>query len=194
MAYPLPFIRFLGIPGGSEPDALLGFSLPFLPDMLTSRWLSGSDEQERLLQALRLQQRLISAFWDSGITTWDLRFVGTEELPGVAIGMLCRLRRPSQIPPRQFRDYCLERTRHIQLLFADFGYELLPLSDEASLTRYLAPFSFRAVAEIRRHEELLVLQSTYNEFEVYIPYPWHWAPQTRLRLFEALLHRQSNCL
>jgi hypothetical protein len=107
MAHALPFVHFITIPGGAEPDALLGFSLPFLPDMLTSRWLNASSEQERLQQALRLQQRLVNAFWASGITAWDLRFVGTEELPGVAIGLLCRLHRPSQVPSMEFRDHCL---------------------------------------------------------------------------------------
>lgn len=169
-------------------------SAPFLPDILTSRWITGSSEQERLQQALRLQQRLINALWSSGITAWDLRFVGTEELPGVTIGLLCRLHCPSQIAPTQFRDYCLDRAKQMQQLFADFGYELLPLVDEAALTRYLVPFPFQAVAEIRRHEELLVIEDVYNEYEVYVTYPWHWTPQTRLRLFEALLHRQGNCL
>src|SRR6266702_6611032 len=121
MAHALPFVRFLSVPGGTEPDALLGFSLPFLPDMLTSRWLSGSNERERLSQALELQVRLINAFWSSGVSGWDLRFGGTDELPGVAISLLCRLRRLPQVHSTQFRDSCLAAAKRIQQLFADFG-------------------------------------------------------------------------
>lgn len=194
MASTFPFVRFISQPGSAEPDALLGFSLPFLPDMLTSRWLTGSNTQERLQEALRLQVRLINAFWSSGITAWDLRFVGTDELPGMAIGLLCRLQHSPQIPSAQFRGYCLNCARYAQQLFASFGYELVPLEDEESLTRYLAPFSFQAVVEVRRYEELLAFVDAYNEYEVYVTYPWHWAIQNRLRLFEALLFRQSNCL
>src|SRR5712691_7163795 len=107
MATTLPFVRFITLADRAEPDALLGFSLPFLPDMLTSRWFTGSNELERLQQALELQVRLVNVFWSSGVTAWDLRFVGTDELPGVAISLLCRLRRPPQVPPAQFRDSCL---------------------------------------------------------------------------------------
>src|SRR5271157_154296 len=93
MASDLPFFRFISQPGNAEPDALLGFSLPYLQDMLTSPWLIGSNALDRLSEALRLQISLINAFWSSGVTAWDLRFVGTDELPGVAIGLLCRLHR-----------------------------------------------------------------------------------------------------
>lgn len=195
MVNTLPFVRFITKSSGTEPDALLGFSLPFLPDMLTSRWLTGSSQQERLHEALQLQVRLINAFWSSGITAWDLRFVGTDELSGIAISLLCRLSRPPQIAPTQFPNYCLGRAQHIQQLFADFGYELLPLTHEPSLMRYLDPFRFQALAEIRRYEEVRsIILDTYTEYEFYVTYPWHWAPQSRLRLFEALLQRQSNCL
>jgi Protein kinase domain len=194
MVKTLPFVRFIKLPEQAEPDALLGFSLPFLPDMLTSRWLAGVNEHERLDEALRLQVRLVNAFWGSNIVAWDLRFIGTDELPGIAIGLICRLRSTPRVSPTQFHDYCLRSAGQVQQLFADFGYELLPLFDEISLDRYLAPFHFKTIAEIRRHEELLVIESAYSEYEVYVTYPLHWAPQNRLRLFEALLHRQGECL
>lgn len=195
MANNLPLVHFLRLPGRAEPDALLGFSLPFLPDMLTSHWFTGSDERERLSQALQLQIRLIHAFWSTDIAAWDLRFVGTDELPGVLVGVLCRLRRPAQVQARQLHEHCLTRAQQIQQLFADSGYELVPLFDELSLGRYLNPFRFQSVAEVRRKEEVRsILVNTYQEYEFYVTYPWHWTIQNRLRLFDALLKRQSNCL
>src|SRR5437867_3109616 len=118
MAETRPFVRFIKRAERPEPDALLGFSLPFLPDMLTSHWLSGSSPQERLEEALQLQLQLIRRFYGSGVASWDLRFVGTESLPGVAIGLLCRLSPPPQLPPGRFSDYCQERAIFIQQLFA----------------------------------------------------------------------------
>ncbi len=194
MTRAFPFVRFINLSNGTEPDALLGFALPFLPDMLTSHWLSSPNAHKRLEEALQLQVHLISALWNMGITAWDLRFVGTDELPGVAIGLICRIRRPAKLDLRQFQNYCLDLAQKAQQLFADYGYELLPLADETSLTRYLTPFQFQAVGEVRKAENLLTFENAYTEYEVYVTYPWPWSIQNRLRLFEALLHRQSNCL
>src|ERR1700736_3163158 len=145
-----PFVRFLALPGGQEPEAIFGFSLPFLPEMNTSSWLSGTTPRERLQESLQLQVRLVDAFWGSGISALDLRFVGTETLPGVVIGLLCRLRRPVHIQPKHFRDHCLAVAQYVQRLFADTGFNLVSLEDEASLTRYLSPFRLQAIGEIRK--------------------------------------------
>lgn len=194
METPGPFIRFQTLTGGQEPDAILGFSLPFLPDMSASPWLTGSMPRERLKEALQLQLRLIHAFWKSGITALDLRFIGTETMPGVAIALLCLLRRSLHIHPAHFRDHCLSIAQYLHRLFADTGLELLPLIDEASLMRYVSPFQFQSLAEVRKKEEILVIWDAYIENEVYATYPWQWSVQNRLRLLEALLHRRSDCL
>ena len=119
----LPFIQLITFPGSTEPDALLGFSFPFLPDMLTSRWFAGATAQERLYEALRLQVNMIKTFWGIGVAAWDLRFVGTDDMPGISIGLLCRLRRPERVAQRLFREYCFSLSRQIQQMFADYGYE-----------------------------------------------------------------------
>jgi hypothetical protein len=194
MAAREPFIRFQALSRQQEPDALLGFSLPFLPDMRTSPWLTGTTPHKRLQEALQLQVRLIHALWRSGITAFDLRFIGTDTLPGIAIALLCRLRRPPHVSSARFRDYCLASAQHAQRLFADSGFELQALLDEGSLTRYLSPFRFHMAAEVRKAEELLLIQETYTEYEIYATYPWSWSVQNRLRLFEAMLHRQSDCM
>src|SRR5579885_3658340 len=149
MAAREPFIRYQTLAGRQEPDALLGF-------------------------ALQLQVQLIHALWRSGITAFDLRFIGTETLPGIAIALLCRVRRPPSVPPARFRDHCLALARYTSRLFADSGFELQPLLDEASLVRYITPFRFHVAAELRKAEELLVLQEAYTEYEVYATYPWSW--------------------
>ena len=190
----LPFIQLITFPGNTEPEALIGFSFPFLPDMHTSRWFVSINEQERLYEALRLQVSMIKTFWGLGVTAWDLRFVGTNDMPGVSIGLLCRLRRPERVTQRLFREYCFSISRHIQHMFADYGYEVEPLVDEQSFLRYLRPFDFQSLAEIRKYEELLIAEDAYTEYEFYVTYAWHWTIQNRLRLFEAMLQRQSNCL
>ncbi|MGZ3644681.1 MAG: hypothetical protein ACXVCM_12600, partial [Ktedonobacteraceae bacterium] len=190
----LQFIQLITFPGNTEPEALLGFSLPFLPDMLTSRWFAGATEQERLHEALRLQVNMIKTFWGIGVTAWDLRFVGIDDMPGISIGLLCRLRRPERVAQRLFREYCFSISRRVQQMFADYGYEVEPLVDEQALFRYLRPFDFQSLAEIRKYEELLIAEDAFTEYEFYVTYPWHWTIQNRLRLFEAMLQRQSNCL
>ena len=107
MASAFPFVRFINLSNGA--DALLGFALPFLPDMLTSRWLSSPNAHKRLEEALQLQVHLINAFWNMGITAWDLRFVGTDELPGVTNGLICRSSRLAIACLMQLA-YCGEKT------------------------------------------------------------------------------------
>src|SRR6266567_841683 len=189
-----PFIRYVNLSHKTEPDALVGFALPYLPDMLTSRWLSSVDPQQRLVEALHLQTRLISNFWHMHGTAWDLRFVATDDIPGIAIGLLCRIHHFPHNDKRRFQHHCLSIAQQTAQLFADYGYELSPLGDERSLSRYLTPFPFQAVGEIRKTEELPSFADAYTVYEVYVPYPWQWSVQTRLRLCEALLYRQSNCL
>jgi hypothetical protein len=189
-----PYIRYVNQSHKTEPDALVGFALPYLPDMLTSRWLSSVDPQQRLIEAVHLQTRLISNFWHMHGTAWDLRFVATDDLPGIAIGLLCRIHHFSHNDKRYFQHHCLSIAQQTAQLFADYGYELSPLGDERSLSRYLTPFPFQAVGEIRKTEKLLTFEDAYTAYEVYVPYPWQWSIQTRLRLCEALLYRQSNCL
>lgn len=112
-----PFMRFLALPGGQEPEAVFGFALPSLPDMSASPWLLNSSPQERLQEALRLQVRLIQACWGSGITALDLRFLRMRNEPDITIALLCRLRCPSSIHPQHVRSHCLALAQHIQQLF-----------------------------------------------------------------------------
>ncbi len=189
-----PFVRFVALPGEQEPEAIFGFSLPFLPDMSTSPWLTGSTPRERLQEALQLQVRLVAALWSSGITALDLRFIRTEMLSGIVMGLLCRLRRPSHVPREHFHAHCLAAARHVQQLFADTGFELVCLADEASLNRYLSPFRLQAIGEIRKKEEVLIIHQAYVENEVYATYPWQSSIQNRVRLLETLLRRQGNGL
>lgn len=196
MPHTPPFIQWRVLPDRQEPDALFGFSVPFLPDVFSSPWFTGSNRRERLYEVLRAQMGLLQALWRSGTPApiWDLRFVGSDEAAGVAIALLCRLQRPVHLHKAQFHNFCLAYCSELQQLFANVGYEVVPLSDERSLARYVIPFHFAAVAEVRRNEELCVFESTYVAYEAYVPYPWSWTLQNRLRLFETLVKRQSNCL
>lgn len=189
-----PFLRSILLPGRAEADALFGFSLPFLPAMPADTQINGVPVLERLRTVLQIQIQLISDLWRSGIAAFDLRFVGTDDQAGVAIGLLCRVSRTQRMTQEQFQRLCQERGRYVQQLFADAGYELFPLIDEKALSRYLSPFRFQAVGEIRRAEDMLLLEDAYTEYEVYLPHPWQWIAHTRARLFEALVQRQASCL
>lgn len=185
-----PYVRLTTLPQRKEPDGLVGFALPHA---FTPRSFSGGSEQEQLHGALQAQVRLVSNLWSSGVTAFDLRFVRTEENKGsIVAGLLCRFTRPSTIQPHQFHHYCLQATQRIQRLFADYGYGLTPLPDELSLVRFLSPFRFQAVAEVRRHEEIFVAEDAYTEYEFYVPHPWAYALNTGKRLFSALRQLHGN--
>lgn len=187
-----PFLRLSNLPQRREPDALVGFSLPHA---FSPRPLSTSDEKADIRAAVQTQVQLINHLWDSGVTAFDLRYIGTDENTGhVSAGLLCRLKRPTNIPQHQFRDYCMRSSLRIQRIFADSGYQLIPLVDESALVRFIAPFRFQTLAEVRRKEEVLIASDTLNEYEFYVTYPWQWREQSANQLFSALLQRHSNCL
>ncbi len=186
-----PFLRLTNVPH-REPDGLVGFSLPHA---FTPRSLSSMGEKADMRAALQTQVQLVKHVWDSGVTAFDLRYVGTEDhRDSVFVSLLCRLKRPATIPQQQFRDYCLRSSQRIQRIFADSGYQLMPLVDESALIRCLSPFRFQAIAEVRRKEEVLVASNTLNEYEFYVTYPWQWAISNANRLFAALQQRDSNCM
>lgn len=187
-----PFLRLTNLPQRREPDGLVGFSLPHA---FTPRSLSGMGEKEDISAALQAQVQLVKHLWSSGVTAFDLRYVGTDEQKNtVSAGLLCRLKRPTNIPQQQFRDYCMRSAERIQRIFADFGYVLIPLVDESALVRFISPFRFQAIAEVRRKEEILVASNTLHEYEFYVTYPWQWIMQNANRLFSSLQQRQSNCM
>jgi hypothetical protein len=187
-----PFLRLAHLPQRREPDGLVGFSLPHA---FTPRPLTSLGEKADIRAASQAQTQLVKHLWSSGVTAFDLRYFGTDEHKNnVFVGLLCRLKRPTNIPQQQFRDYCMRTASRIQRIFADFGHELIPLVDESALIRFISPFRFQAIAEVRRKEEVLVASNTLNEYEFYVTYPWQWAMQSANRLFSALQQRQSNCM
>ena len=190
MAQTIPFVRMS--PSGN--DILFGFGLPFLPDVRSVRWLTRISLQERIEEALQRQIPLLNRLWASGISACDLRFVGTSAETGVALGLLCRLQLPPGQSPAYMQQIYQQHALAVQQLYADAGYELVPLTSEGALLRYLIPFRWRMLGELRRHEASLILENAFTEFEVYLPYPWHYTAMTRQPLLEAMLQRQGDCL
>jgi len=187
-------LRFVPGAGGAGPEALFGFSLPLLPDLTSLRGLAGTTEAARLREALDRQRVLMGNLWTSGVASCDLRLVGDSARPGVGVGVLCRVRCPPHIPESAFARHCIAIADDVRQIAAAAGYDLQPLADDASLTRYLMPFNATHLAEIRRQEEMFVAEDAYAEYEFYVPYPWSWSIQSRARLLETLTRRQGDCL
>ena len=188
------YVRFVPGAAGSPHDAIFGFSLPLLPDLTSLRGLTGAGEAQRLRDALERQRQLLGNLWASGVAALDLRLVGDSVRPGVAVGVLGRVRRPPQGPESAFHQHCAAIAQTIKQQFAAAGYDLEPLADDAALMRYLAPFNAAHVAEIRCHEEVLIAEDAYAEYEFYVPYPWQWNTQSHARLLETITKRQGDCL
>lgn len=161
---------------------MLGFSL-------TSRSSVQAKKQSSSLN-------LINALWRSGVTAVDLRLARTPPAPGVSISLVCHFRRLPQVESRSFPEYCLDASTRIWHLFNEWGLELHPLSDEASLSQAIVPFQVNTLAEIRRAEEIFVLRDpeAYTAYDVYVTYPWEWSHSSTLPFFEILSQQQSRCL
>ncbi len=191
MATDLPFVRFTAPDHYRETNALFGFALSPLEEMLAS---SQQNERTSIQKKLERQVQLINALWNSGIIAFDLRFMHSGYRSIDKIGLLCRIRYPVGVDINQFYQHCLEHAMHLQTLFKDIDYALHPLVDEASFSQYVAPFPIERVAEVRRYEEIFAFEDTYNSYETYVTYPWTWTIQNHTNLFQQLQGQRNDCL
>lgn len=175
-----PFMHFFVPPGKAEPEALLAFVLPILPTPLASRQAASTD--------------LLNGLWSSGVAAFDLRFVRTPTTPGVTLFLICRLQRFASTDAQTFPGQCTAIAAHIQQVFSEQGYELHPLTDEFALSQALTPFQVGDLAEIRRKEELLVVNEGYTQSEAYATYPWEWSQNGSALFFELLSQQPFPCL
>ncbi len=196
MADATPFVRLMPRDNATQGmvDAIFGFSLPFLPDLQNAQWLTGVPQHERLNVALQMQIQMLQRLWDRPGCAYDLRFIGTNRQLGIGLSLLCRLTYAKQVGERQIQQQCQQHMQFTQQLYAHFGYELVPFTDEATLQYHMFPFRLQYLGEIRRSEALLTLENSYTEFEAYVPYPWTWTRQNRSRLLAMLLEREDDCL
>jgi hypothetical protein len=140
-----------------------------------------------------MQVRLLDALWTSGVTAFFLRFVASAARTDVSIFLLCRISPFNK--PVLSRDDCAVVARRVQQLFKECGYTLVSIVDETLLDFALQPFPVHALAEIRRSEELFLLQDAYTRFEMYTTHPWEWTSELPLRFLPALSQLQrNNCL
>lgn len=188
----VPFVHLIQLPGKPALDALFGFSLPTLPDIMGISWLSGTSAQERRDEMVRTQLQLVRRLWNSNIT-YDLRFLGTDE--GITIALFCRINRPEGMADLPFKQICYQQAQATHQLFAEFGYDIEPFVDEATFIHALIPFRIQSMGEIRSAETVLAIQrDAYTIYEVYVPYPLQWTLHYRLQLLYTLLQRQGNAL
>lgn len=180
MSQDAPFVQFFTPVGGREMEALVGFTLPVLPISLTSQPASPAD--------------LLAVLWRSGVAAFDLRLVRTPDAPGVRLFLLCRLQRFQTTKPRDFPQQCAGAARYIQQVFGEWGYELHPLSDESALSLARMPFQVNELAEIRRKEDLLLVNQGYTQSEVYATYPWEWMQAEPAPFYELLARQPFPCL
>lgn len=178
MVYNGPFISFFTPQHRSEPDALLGFALPLsLPDAS--------------IASAAMQLHLVRTLWNSKVTALELRFVTTTDLK-TTIYLLSRIRRPAQVDRRAFADLCVEAAMQIVRICKDCGYDQLqPLTSEKLLKDALDPFPVQALAEVRRHEAIELMEDPFTEYDVYVPYAWEWATREQLPLFALLTRLRS---
>jgi CHAT domain len=174
-----PFVKFFLLPGRSQPQALLGFTLPVLP----ASAMTNED----------LQMRLVSALWGSGVTGLDLRFLKIAD-SDISISLLLRVACPSQQDKSLFLNHCMIIAGRVVQLWRDSGYQLQAITNESTLISVLQPFQVQALADIRRKEQQHLFEDAYTEYEIYATYPWEWESETHLPIFEILKQLSGVCL
>ncbi len=185
------YVQPLRQAGQGVGEMVFGFVLDGRLAPTSGQLVAQGEPATQMSEALLAQQRLVARFWTSGIVAWDLRFVKTAQASEVAIGLLCRV--SMQGGGRAAPDY-QTLAWQVQTLFRECGYKVTPLLDGAALRFFLAPFEYRAMAEVRRNEDLCDLHSAHEVYEFYVTYPWQWSATTHQRLLTELAALPENCL
>src|SRR3972149_6706321 len=72
--------------------AIFGFRIPYLPSFVTSPHLSGTTEQDRLVEALELQTQIVANLRKWNGMTFALRYLVQPQRGEVQMCLLVRLR------------------------------------------------------------------------------------------------------
>lgn len=174
-------------------EVLFGFTLTchsFSPTMHAA----DQDRAKRIYHHLEAQVHMVARLWNSGIAAWDLRYVKAQPAAGVVTGLLCRFSCPEYASQDQYRRCCQAPAQQVQMLFKEFGYDLAPLPDWPAFKRFLEPFEYRSLAEIRRREDIFEIRYVHETYEFYVTYPWKWGGTEHRRVLDALARSQDDNL
>lgn len=168
--------------------AVLGVRIPYLPDFLADQTLVGASDSERLTEWQERQVQLVASLWRWQTAAFSLRFIYRPERAGIEIALLARLLGTSGT----MRTMAAELEEDLTRLLQTFGLPAAPLTSEAELTTWRAPFARPHIVELRQREDLV--RFPWVNAEAYVVYPFWEAAGAFLQPFEVLLRQRSACM
>jgi hypothetical protein len=181
-----PHIRIATGQASGGAQALFGFRIPYLPDLLSDHTLLGQTDNERVAEILSRWMQLVVGLRKWRGSAFALRFVAHPGDGRIDVSLLARLAGAEgglgQAAVQVAGDLAAQLTA--------FGFPHEPLQ-EGDLQRALFPFnSPPSIAEVRQHEEVTRFL-TVNQ-EAYVVHPF-WSPAGSWLLpFEAMLRQPES--
>lgn len=166
---------------------IFGLRIPFLPDLIASPNLSGSNDREKLYEVWLRQVNLITTLgkWKNG--GFSLRYLWNPSSQNIEIAFLASglslVAEEGIAGSKLFED--------ISQIIKGQDYPIEPISDADRLKHYLDPIPGGYIVEIRQKEKLLQM----IRGSAYVVYTFGVNPySTWLNLFNLICNQSSACV
>lgn len=184
---PAPYLLRLSAPtlAAGYEQVLFAYRVPFLPDFVSARGITGQTEHELLSWALETQAGIIGALANWHEHAFVLRYLFQPERPTIEIALLLR----AVAPAGQGGQVAGALGRTLVPLFGGAGMALKPVTDDAALRAFLDPPGHTYFSEIRQHEELAPMLDA----DAYVVCPFRPPATPWTTIFESLMRQPAPC-
>ena len=181
-----PHVRVVSSQAPGVTQALYGYRIPCLPDLLADHTLLGHTDNERVAEILSRWTQFIVGLRKWHGSAFALRFTARPEVGTIDVALVGRLAGTDGGLSQAAAQVAAELASQLTA----FGMPHEPLQ-ESGLHRTLFPFDGSpSIAEVRQHEEVTRFL-TVNQ-EAYVVHPY-WAPAGSWLLpFEAMLRQGAG--
>ena len=165
---------------------IFGLRIPFLPDLIASTNLSGSNEREKLYEIWLHQVNLITTLgkWKSG--GFSLRYLWNPSIQNIEIAFLA-----AGLASVEESIFGRKLYEDVSQIMKGQEYPLEPISEIEELKHYIDPIPDGYIVEIRQQENLLQM----IRGSAYVVYSYGVNPySTWLNLFRLICNQTSECV
>lgn len=186
MGLSAPHVRIVSNQAPGVPQAIFGYRIPYLPDLLADHTLLGHTDNERVAEILSRWTQFIVGLRKWHGSAFALRFNARPAVGTIDVALLGRLTGADSRLPQTAAQVAGDLVSQL----TSFGFPHEPLQ-ESDLHHTLFPFDISpSIIEVRQHEEVTRFL-TVNQ-EAYVVHPY-WSPAGSWLLpFEAMLRQSAS--
>lgn len=166
---------------------IFGLRIPYLPDLMRSPNLTGTNERERLVEIWQRQVSLISILGKWKTSSFSLRFLWNPDRKKIETALLVAGLSGEQ----QSTILAQKSLKDISQLFSSYNIPTEPIFDIDTLQHFLDPLPNGYIAEVRQQEKIMSM----IKGDAYVVLPYATSSQrTWFDLFRNICNQTDKCL